>query len=229
MNVLPAAIERESTGRVSAMAMVNMCVGEKMDERKKEKYVDSRLRMFDLAIRSLFIVVSVAVTCTLTHPFFFFPIKPIQLLFLNKVVLGPQDTSKRRESAKQEKKKAMSNSNTRPQQLPRRPPGEIPRPVYQESAMEKEIKQRAANVLCDHSLLLLNALSMNEVMQDNLPEILLYHCSCAASSLEAYLSNYIIDTCQSKIALVQVLLSGHLTTIYFNFKCFLYVNRLNIF
>jgi hypothetical protein len=29
--------------------------------------------------------------------------------------------------------------------------------------MEKELKQRAANVLSDHSLLLLNALSMNEV------------------------------------------------------------------
>ncbi|GJJ68638.1 hypothetical protein EMPS_00984 [Entomortierella parvispora] len=56
----------------------------------------------------------------------------------------------------------MSNSNTRPQQLPRRPPVETPRPVYQESAVEKELKQRTANVLCDHSLLLLNALTMNE-------------------------------------------------------------------
>ncbi|KAF9573455.1 hypothetical protein EC968_008540 [Mortierella alpina] len=35
--------------------------------------------------------------------------------------------------------------------------------AYQDSAVEKEIKQRAATALHDHSVLLLHALSMNEV------------------------------------------------------------------
>ncbi|KAF9948917.1 hypothetical protein BGZ70_002010, partial [Mortierella alpina] len=34
--------------------------------------------------------------------------------------------------------------------------------AYQDSAVEKEIKQRAATALHDHSVLLLHALSMNE-------------------------------------------------------------------